>query len=78
MPTFGHDHRAFDNWYSVDSEDLTFYEQQILASDEISTFRLAAQKSLVSDDVVDEELWLSIRGSVCERGENETDWNASR
>ena len=80
MPLYPHDPRAFNDWYGVDGESLAEYEAAILRSDEISTFRLAASKALISDDVVDADLWLSLRGET--RGENgeipEIDWGIGR
>jgi hypothetical protein len=76
MPIQGHNPQAFDNWYQeIGEEGLAEYEAAILRSDEISTFRLAATNSLVSDDsVADIDLWLSLRGGSSES----IDWGTSR
>ena len=63
MAAYGHNSRAFDNWYAEgDDESLAEYERQVKASDAMSRFKLEIGNAIVSDDAVDAELWLSIRG----------------
>jgi hypothetical protein len=72
--------RAFDNWYAdgnayaAEVLHMAEFEQAIHDSDMISRISLEARKAIVSDDVVDGELWLSLRGM----NEKDIDWGMSR
>jgi hypothetical protein len=78
MSVYGHNSRAFDDWFDPEyfddheSESLAEIEDEI--EDEISTLNLITSGLLVSDDAQDIELWRSLRGIEIPMSLESSEW----